>query len=123
VPVLPPDLQLAFYRIAQEALTNVMKHAGARNIRIGLTFSRNSASDEADLVLEISDDGKGFDVVDAPRGRHGLSSMRERADSVGALLQTLSQSGDGTTVTVRWTGAVTSTAGQPEPSISGTAGS
>jgi signal transduction histidine kinase len=113
VPVLPPDLQLAFYRIAQEALTNITKHAAASSIGINLSFSTDSATQAADLVLEIRDDGEGFDVLEASRGRLGLSSMRERADSVGASLRITSQPGQGTIVTVRWAGALTSTMAQP----------
>jgi signal transduction histidine kinase len=115
VPVLPPDLQLAFYRIAQEALTNVVKHAGARHIEIGLRTSANPAADITGLELTVVDDGCGFDLVDASRGRLGLSSMRERAEGIGGSFRLITQPGDGTIVIVRWAGAVRRTGGEAHP--------
>jgi signal transduction histidine kinase len=76
---LPPALDLAAYRIAQEALTNVVKHAGATLATVTLTHT------DARVVLEVADDGVG---VAAPfdSGGHGLVGMRERAAAVGGRL-------------------------------------
>jgi signal transduction histidine kinase len=76
---LPPALDLAAYRIAQEALTNVVKHANATLATVTLTYT-----DEC-VVLEVADDGVG---VAAPfdSGGHGLVGMRERATAVGGRL-------------------------------------
>src|SRR5439155_16561355 len=74
LPPLPAAVEVAAYRIAQEALTNVVRHAGARTCVIRLTL--NGA-----LCLEIRDDGRG---VTAARGTGvGLTSMRERAEELG----------------------------------------
>jgi len=95
--VLPPEVHLAFYRLAQAALGNVVRHVSASQARARLVL----APGEATLV--VSDDGGGFDVtrVGDRRGM-GLEIMRERAAAIGAHLQIDSQVGRGTTVTVRW---------------------
>lgn len=82
---LPPDAELAFYRIAQEALSNILRHSDARQAGLELEF----APDETNLV--IRDDGKGFEVPDnpsqfAPQGHFGLVGMHERAELIGATL-------------------------------------
>jgi signal transduction histidine kinase len=84
---LPPGLDLAAYRIVQEALTNVRRHADASAVRVHLTF----AADE--LRIEVSDDGAG-PVTPAPG--HGLIGMRERAAVYGGTLET--EGGAGFTV-------------------------
>jgi two-component system sensor histidine kinase UhpB len=78
LPKLEPDTELAVYRIAQESLTNVARHAQASRVTIVLERGRNS------VVLRVVDDGRGFDGVPVEHG--GLRSMRERALLVeGAL--------------------------------------
>ena len=97
---MPPDVATALYRIAQEALTNVARHAKAQLVSVLL----DRADGEARLVVE--DDGMGFSlgsVVARARqdGRLGLAGMRERATLVGGTLEIESDPGQGTTVYVR----------------------
>lgn len=91
---LPPETQIAFYRIAQEALNNITKHAGANQATLKLLFSPQAVS------LSIQDDGRGFDLSDAPVHSLGLGIMRERAEKIGAQLTINSRIGEGTIVTV-----------------------
>src|SRR6478672_3472632 len=99
---LPDHIELALYRIAQECLQNVVKHAQATTAR--LTFAVD-AGDPADTArLEIVDDGIGFDTFERPLGSdemggYGLLSMAERAEIVGGRLNIRSRPGSGTTVT------------------------
>ena len=95
VEPLPPELELAFYRIAQEALTNVARHAESRDAR--LTLRRRGDCVE----LEVADAGCGFDPHVVAEGA-GVRGMRERAVLVGAQLELRSAPRDGTTVTLRW---------------------
>jgi PAS domain S-box-containing protein len=83
--VLPADVQLAFYRLCQEALSNIAKHAEAGQVEIHLQYDAGS------VELHIRDDGRGFDPAHAPAGRAGLSMMRERAESIGARLSITSR--------------------------------
>jgi signal transduction histidine kinase len=82
----------ALYRIAEEALTNVERHATARNIAVRLACG----ADRVDLV--VRDDGVGFDPVAVDPCRYGLTGMRERARMVGATLDLNSQPGGGTEI-------------------------
>jgi two-component system sensor histidine kinase UhpB len=92
---LSSDLAIACFRVAQEALTNVVRHAAARHVWIELSQS------ESALELVVRDDGVGFDVV-APQeqaarhGRLGLWGMRERVEILGGILQVESKPGRGT---------------------------
>lgn len=93
---LPEHVETAIYRIAQEAIQNVLKHAEAGQARVELRERRDG------VLLEISDDGIGFDpgrVADArgPTG-HGLSGMRQRAELLGGWLEIDTEAGAGTTV-------------------------
>lgn len=95
---VPDHIELALYRIAQECLQNVVKHAEAERAR--LTF----AVEDGVARLEIVDDGKGFDTFEHPLGSdemggYGLLSMAERAEIVGGRLHIRSRPGAGTTVT------------------------
>ncbi|MGW0161083.1 GAF domain-containing sensor histidine kinase [Mycobacterium sp. NPDC003323] len=95
---LPDHIELALYRIAQECLQNVVKHAQAT--RAKLTFSTTAEA----ARLEITDDGIGFDTLEHPlggddMGGYGLLSMAERAEIVGGRLHIRSRPGSGTTVT------------------------
>lgn len=96
---LPPDIELAFYRIAQEALNNAVHHAQASRVQVQLDFKDDSVS------LCVSDNGRGFNVPAEPgafahAGHYGLLGMKERADLVGASLKIDSARGAGTQVTV-----------------------
>ncbi|MGP0065584.1 MAG: GAF domain-containing sensor histidine kinase [Isosphaeraceae bacterium] len=93
---LPNDAALCVYRVAQEALRNVVKHAGTREARVSLVRS------DRELILVVADRGVGFNSA-AVRSREGLglSSMEERVRLVGGELSVVSGTGQGTTVTVR----------------------
>lgn len=94
-PEVPMPIKEALYRIAQEALHNTVKHAGARTIRVSLSSSRD------EVILGIDDDGKGFDTSEAFPGHIGLQSMRERATQFGGTIQIQSASGMGTRIIAR----------------------
>lgn len=96
VPILDPLVRTALYRIAQEALRNVKKHAGRVPVRIKLSSSAQ------DLHLSIKDSGPGF-AVNAKRSDRGLGllSMRERARLIGATLMIRTRPGAGTQIAVR----------------------
>jgi signal transduction histidine kinase len=83
---------VALFRIAQEALNNAAKHSSAK--RITVLLERNGA----ELALSVSDDGCGFDPAQAPRGRWGMTTMRERAEAAGGRLLVDSSPGKGTAV-------------------------
>jgi len=89
---LRPEAAVALFRIAQEALNNAAKHSSAKRITVGLEEK------DGELVLSVSDDGKGFDPASAPRGRWGMTTMRERAEAAGGRLSVDSSLGQGTTV-------------------------
>jgi PAS domain S-box-containing protein len=93
---MPDDVHEAVYRITQEALNNVTRHARAETARVEL------AHDAAGVRLTISDDGRGFDRTDLAPGRFGLASMREHALQSGGELDVESSVGKGTTVTAEW---------------------
>lgn len=94
--VLPADVQVAIYRLCQEALNNVAKHARASGAEIFLK------QDETSIELNISDNGKGFDAEHVISGHYGLSMMRERAEAVGARLSITSRPGNGTQLIIYW---------------------
>ncbi len=93
---LPPEVQIALYRIVQEALNNVAKHAGASQVTVDLSCQPLEAA------LSICDDGCGFDLSGVPPDRFGLGFMRERAQGIGAVLEINSRTGQGTRITVNW---------------------
>jgi two-component system nitrate/nitrite sensor histidine kinase NarX len=94
---LPAEVQVAFYRVCQEALNNAAKHARAGAVDIHLK-NANVA-----VELTIGDDGQGFYPEQTASGHYGLSMMHERAEAVGAILSVTSQPGHGTEITMRWT--------------------
>jgi two-component system, NarL family, sensor kinase len=89
---LDSSVEKELYRIAQQAMTNVLQHANAKNIFISLACSRSKTT------LTIEDDGDGFDPKRVPEDRHGVRGMRERAESVGGVLRIRSKRG-GTKIT------------------------
>ncbi|GAC1429970.1 MAG: hypothetical protein NVSMB65_03440 [Chloroflexota bacterium] len=91
-PSVPYAVKEALYRIAQEALHNTVKHARARHVEVRL------ASHAHGLVLEVWDDGVGFDPHAAFPGHLGLRTMRERAAQLGGTLQVESSQGHGTRI-------------------------
>lgn len=94
---LHPSVEMALFRIAQEALRNVERHADASTARVELRF------EDAEVHLQVRDDGRGFVVPDdlgtlARSGRLGTLGMRERAELVGGNLQVCARVGEGTQV-------------------------
>lgn len=99
LPLLPAEVQVACYRIAQEALNNVVKHAHASRVALQVT-----ATAAGGVRVRIRDDGGGFDPAHRPAGHFGLTTMRERAAAIGATLAVLSAPGQGTDITLVWPG-------------------
>ncbi len=96
---LPSEVEEALYRIVQEALNNALKHAAASAVTVTI-----HAEDQA-AEIEVVDDGTGFDPQTANAGGGmGLTTMRERAEKMGARLEVESAPGQGTTVKVSWKG-------------------
>jgi PAS domain S-box-containing protein len=91
---LPSLLQTTVYRILQEGLTNVARHAGARSVSVRLV------RDETTLELRVQDDGTGFEPGDG--GSLGLRGMRERAGLLGGSVAVESRPGAGTTITTHF---------------------
>jgi signal transduction histidine kinase len=102
----PTDVHVALYRIAQEAMNNVVKHAGARQVEVKLRCTYVSAGIDREpgerVELDVKDDGRGFDPSSVPPDRLGLGIIRERAQAIGASLQIISQPGQGTQISVVW---------------------
>jgi len=94
-PPIPVGTKQDIYRIAQEALHNLVKHSHAKHASLRLRVDRDA------LTMEVADDGEGFDPSQSYPGHFGLPSMRERAQSGGGELQIESRPGEGTTVRVR----------------------
>lgn len=93
---VPTDTKIMLYRISQEALNNIAKHAHATQVAIHLSKTDSS------FMLAISDNGRGFDVSDTLPDNFGLSIMRERAKSIGGTFQITSHPGNGTRVIVQF---------------------
>lgn len=95
-PVLPQEVKEVFYRVAQEALNNIAKHAGATEVYLRLV-----AQDEwVDVAIE--DNGRGFDISAVPLDRLGVRIMRERAATIGATLTIDTAPGAGARIQLRW---------------------
>ena len=93
-----PEVEQCVYRVVQEALTNVARHADARSLRVVLTRENEG------LLLTVADDGHGFDPVVVNGTHYGLRGLRERAEMVGGTLEVDSQPQTGTTVRLTITG-------------------
>jgi PAS domain S-box-containing protein len=94
-PEAPVEVKHALYRITQEALANTVKHAHAQRVDVRLEARRHA------VVLEIADDGAGFDPSGLFPGHLGLRSMHERALAVGGSLDVTSSCGEGTRIRVK----------------------
>ncbi len=92
---LPADVQVAFYRIAQEALNNAVKHSKASHISVMLAL-------EETVRMSIVDNGCGFEKSTVTADHLGLKIMRERAEAIGAELSVQSEKGEGTGISVVW---------------------
>jgi signal transduction histidine kinase len=95
VPVLPRHVKLGMYRLAQESLSNAVRHSGARSIAVRV------GHDQGTTFLVVNDTGTGFDPDRVTQGQ-GLRNLQERAANIGAELLIDSRSEVGTTVTVNW---------------------
>jgi len=96
---LTHEVKLVFYRVAQEALNNIAKHSGAREVKLTLECQSGQ------MNMSIQDDGLGFEPDSIEPGHMGISFMCERASSIGARLRVESQAGQGTTVELDWRSA------------------
>jgi signal transduction histidine kinase len=94
------EVKLVFYRITQEALNNIIKHAQATLVSVSLRC------DSQDIVLRINDNGCGFDSNNIPSGHLGIGIIRERAQSIGAIFHLSSYQGEGSEIVLSWSTAV-----------------
>jgi signal transduction histidine kinase len=95
---LPPETERELLRIAQEAIHNVKKHAGARHLFVQLEYG------PGEISLDVRDDGQGFVIEEkqeSASGHYGLTGMKERAAAIGGTLEIHSEPGVGTTVRLR----------------------
>lgn len=92
--VMSGDQKLVIYRITQEALNNISKHASAQQVLLHFRVNYEK------IVLIIQDDGQGFDLSNTPTDHFGLSFMKERAEVIGASCSITSQVGEGTLIQV-----------------------
>jgi signal transduction histidine kinase len=107
---LPTHVETALYRISQEALQNVMKHAQAQHVRVGL-----QEAGDGRVILTVSDDGVGFEPTQAVGSMsYGLQGMHERAGLIGAQLELRSRRGEGSTVIVTVPRQATSRPADPD---------
>ena len=96
-----PEVEQCYYRVAQEALENVSQHAGADRVSVSLH------SNEDGLILEIADNGLGFENPQrTAAGRFGLQGMLERAELIGGTLLVESKPGQGTTIRLHYGGEI-----------------
>lgn len=101
IPALTLEAEQGVYRIAQEALENVVRHAGARSLTVRLSAPASG------VTLLIEDDGHGFVAAadTSSSGHYGMAGMRERAELAGGALSVVSQPGHGTRVELKLKGA------------------
>jgi signal transduction histidine kinase len=91
---LPPDMRHNIFLIVKEALTNALKHAGAKEVQVQAKVSGHR------LEIRVVDDGRGFDLASPTEGRNGMGNMRRRAAAMNAKLDVQSAPGKGTAVTL-----------------------
>lgn len=96
---LPPQVEIGLYRVIQQGVANVIQHAGAKKLRVGLSWS------DTELDLLITDDGVGFNIPDTSEatqlGRAGLLKLRDRIEELGGTIQITSEGSVGTTIRAR----------------------
>ncbi len=106
IPALPEDVHICFYRIAQESLNNVIKHASASRVEVSLSanplHSDRMDTEQYEVKLMVRDNGRGLIAQKDGSPHLGLSIMRERAEAIHATLSVEGQPGAGTTVTLTW---------------------
>jgi signal transduction histidine kinase len=94
---LPPEVQVALYRVCQEGLNNVARHANATRVEIDLQQKAGA------VELHLCDNGRGFDPGQPPPAGHfGLAMMCERAAEAGLVLKLTSRPGQGTEIAISW---------------------
>lgn len=93
---LPSEVKISLYRIFQEILNNIVKHSGATYAKIRVKILDHT------LLLNVRDNGEGFDLQSIAPNSLGLGIMHERADIIGATLNIKSNLGEGTEITVTW---------------------
>ncbi len=98
---LPPEVQICFYRIAQESLNNVVRHARAQQVELHLNCQHLTYSSKRVQML-IKDNGLGFNQKDVLPSNLGLNIMKNRAEKIGAILEISSQPHQGTKVLLEW---------------------
>jgi signal transduction histidine kinase len=92
----PREVKVGIYRIIQEALNNIVKHAGASQVDLRLNCAPEG------IELSIKDNGRGFDPSNIPFDHLGLGIMRERAQEIGAEVEISTTPGQGTEISVTW---------------------
>lgn len=97
---IDPAVETTCYRIVQESLTNVARHADASRVRVAVRGG-GSGPEGAEVEVEVRDDGRGFDPHAVGGRSHGLVGMRERVDLLGGVLEIRSEPGDGTRISAR----------------------
>ena len=111
---VPEDVETLAYRVVQEALSNVAKHAGAGRVTVQAETGLGT------LKVEVEDDGRGFDPLATREflraGKVGLASMRERAELGGGMLLVQSRPGSGTTITATLPFEILASAPRPKGS-------
>lgn len=98
---LPPQLEVMLFRIVQESLTNIRRHASAQHVRVEL-----NRTEDGNISLLIQDDGCGFDLKSSNKNHFGLESIRQRALYLGGTADIQSKPGAGTTILVRFSNPV-----------------
>ena len=106
IPRVPDEVQTSFYRIAQEGLNNVVKHAQANLVTVSLSTSPDPSVRDEELSWEVRmliiDDGKGFSIQEGFQEHMGMSIIRERAAAINASLEIISSPGQGTQLNLVW---------------------
>lgn len=102
---MPDEVHMALYRIAQESITNIIKHSKATRVNISLLCEKLGGN-VYNVTMEIKDNGRGFDPAAVPGSRFGLLDLRERAQAIGADLKMESAPGKGTRIQTIWRGKV-----------------
>ena len=96
---LSPDLRIALFRVVQESINNILKHANAKNVTIILSFNRNA------IKIGIKDDGAGFDLAEVMKGKNGvhgmgIAGMKERVELFQGIFDINSKPGEGTEIKI-----------------------
>lgn len=101
---LATDVKITVYRVAQEALNNVVKHSGAENASITLRCEAEESGGAKACELRVRDDGRGFNPAMITSEHLGIGIMKERTEIIGATLEVISAPGQGTEIVLTWEG-------------------